>query len=344
MSERVVFYVNGLPRLLTSLVLAREHYGECEKHVILLRQYGYRYEPLLDEAREVFDGVHDLHMGLKRYSHSDQFLSTYLRPFFPLRRQIRPGTDLVLFGLRSPAQKFLVRRTRAFGGRVHVYAESLATDRYFVRESDTQTWRRIARRFMHRAFEYQHDYEHFFLPCKEIYSDSPHFSKLAEYPAISNSPAFARYVAQLTEGFGLEGLPPFECVFLGQPLSGMDKVLTVPEEQDLLRSILGDRPVLVLPHPNERPDEDKYACLPRAHVLRASLPSELIMHALKPRETHTYSSTAGLAHALAQPDSINHFHPVSTARYALLKRYGTHVSNVVLHDEHIHATESSSLS
>ena len=111
----VVFHVNGPARLLMACVIGDEVYPDARKTIILLRQFGYHYDALLPHVRDRFDEVVALHQRARRYSHLDQIRGTYLDRHRSLDGAIRPGGTLVLFGLRSPVQKHLIRRAKFLG-------------------------------------------------------------------------------------------------------------------------------------------------------------------------------------------------------------------------------------
>lgn len=333
----VVFYVNGPARLLMACVIGDEVYPEARKTLVLLRQFGYHYDALLPHVRDRFEKVVALEQKARRYSHLDQLLGTYLRRYPTLDGLIGPQTTLVLFGLRSPAQKHLIRRARRLGARVEVYAEGVAVERYFRDHAGEGLARRAVRRLLPRAFDHQHDYDVFFMLNPDVYAHSPHRPKLAPMFDLYGSPSFRRYAAILTRDLDLSEAEGHDTVFLGQPLSNFDGFMGREEEEELLRRIVGDRRVLVLPHPNERLGDGlgKYAVLPNAQVLSAGVPSELLLLGLRPATTITYSSNAAINYAIMNRDSTNHFYPIFRSRYDMLVRHRASLPNIVVSDEHV---------
>ncbi|HEV2854319.1 MAG TPA: hypothetical protein VHC97_16115 [Thermoanaerobaculia bacterium] len=329
----VFFYANGLPRLLMSCVIGDEIYPGARKHLILLHQYGYHYDGLLPRVEKSFSRVYHLRVRARRYSHFDQLLNSYLNPYPGLRRFFRPGSEVVLFGIRSPVQKFIVRHNKRLGNTVRVYAESLAVDRFLEPRRDGAWWRRIARRCLARAFDVQHEYDVFYVVHKELYRHSPWYDRLETMFPLYASPSFAKHAALLTRDLDLSGLAGYGTVFFGQPLSNFDGLLAREDEEGLLRSILGDREVLILPHPNEVLEKDnKYGAVPNGRLFRAGIPNDLLLLALRPKVTMTYSSTIGVNYAVMNPESTNHFFPLDRSRYELLCRYRQFIPNLVVSD------------
>ena len=126
----VVFYVNGPARLLMSCVIAEERFPGARVHLVLLDQFGYDYERLLPHVRGNFASVRRLRVRARSYSHLDQALNAYLNRYPELRGLFDTAGTLVLFGLRSPVQKYLIRQAKRRGMTVEIFAESIATDRY----------------------------------------------------------------------------------------------------------------------------------------------------------------------------------------------------------------------
>ena len=119
-------------------------------------------------------------------------------------------------------------------------------------------------------------------------------------------------------------------------MSNFDDRLSRAEEEALLQRIVGDRNVLVLPHPNEILDENnKYDVLPGATVFRGKFPNDLLLARLRPKTTLTYSSTLGLTYAINNPESHNHFYPLYRSQLAMLQRYQEHIPNVRVSDAHV---------
>jgi len=337
MTEEIVFFVNGPARLLMSCVIANELYPDRTKHLILLEQYGYRYDALLPHTRRMFDRVYAFGVRAHRYSHMDQLLNTYLNPYSRVRRMLVPGQRLILFGLRSPAQKFMIRHSKRLGNPVEVYAESVSVNRYFAPRAPESTWRDLAGRVFTRAFEYQHDYDCFHVLDPNLYADSPNAGKLVRMFNLYGSPSFARYASLLTADLDLSAIATYDEVFLGQPLSDNATFLKPAEEEAMLREIIGDRRVLVLPHPGERlsPGNDKYRVVPNARVFRGGVPSELVLLKLRPTMTHTYYSTAGVNYAMMNAGSVNHFYPIHRSMHAMLRGFARSLPNMRVTDRYV---------
>ena len=337
MSEEIVFFANGPARLLMSSVIADELFPDNRKQLILLRQFGYRYDELLPHVHGMFDQVHELHIQSAKYSHLDQLLNSYFNPFPHLRRIFHPGQRLILFGLRSPAQKFMIRMNKRLGNRIDVYAESVSVDRYFAARHKRPAWQAAGARLLSRAFDFQHDYDRFYVLDPSLYDESPHREKIAKMFNLFGSPSFRRYAALLTAHLDLSGLEGYDEVFLGQPLSNFASFLEPREEEEMLREIIADRKVLVLPHPNERLDagRDKYRVLPNAQVFRGGVPSELVLLKLLPRRASTYYSTAGVNYAMMNPESRNSFYPIHRSMYEMLCRFRQSLPNMSVTDRYL---------
>ncbi len=320
--RRVYFFVNGGPRLLMAAVIGQELYPDTEKHVILLDQFGYNYENLLPVVGPDFSEIHRLPIRTRNYSHLDQLISCYFGRYSSIRKIFEPNSDVILFGLRSPAQKFIIRLNRALGNRGLIFAESLAVDRYFTARPAESVFKRSARRLLSRAFEYQHDYDAFHLFCKAVYGDSPFAPKLEQMFDLFSSSAFRCYAEQLTSHVDIDSLRQHDLVLLGQPLSNFDDRMERSEEEAILRSIVGERKVLILPHPNEILGADnKYGILPNATVLEAKVPSDLILSLTRPKETITYSSTIGITYAISNPNATSRFYPIDGTHASMLHRF-----------------------
>jgi len=296
MADRVSFFANGPARLLMSCIIADEFYPDKRRTLILLDQFGYDYGRLLPHVGASFDRILFVKGRERRYSNLAQIVGTYIRPYIDLSDAFSPGEHSILFGLRSPIQKHIIRRNRELGNSIDIYAESIAVDRYFDNGFDTEpVLRSLARGMMARALDYQHDYDRFFLHVPQLYLDSPQAPKFRKMPRLFQMPS-----------------------------------------ADMLRQILGDRKVVVMPHPNERLDvHNKYAVLPNARILPAGLPNDLICQRLKPRRTITYSSTIGIDYALSQPNTENLFFPVLARSLHALERYARHVSNIEVSDRYV---------
>lgn len=330
----VYFYVNGMPRLLMSCVIGDELYPHDRKHLILLHQRPHRYDALLPQVQQNFVDLHHLHIAKWGYSHKDQFLNTYFNRYRKLRQLFRPNSEVILFGIATPVQKFIVRHNKALGNTVRLYAGSLLSDQYLVPRKD-EWWRKILRRVFARAFEYQHDYDVFYVVDKEAHRDSPWYPKLQTMFDIYGSPSFRKYVGMLTSGLDLKEIAEYDTVFFGQPLSA-EGLLTQLEEEAMLRAIIGERRVLILPHPNETAEgETKYAVVPNGRVFRATVPNDLLLLALRPKVTMTYASTIGINYAMMNPESTNYFFPIHRPLYEMLCRYERTLKNVVVSGEFI---------
>jgi len=335
-AEAVYFYANGLPRLLLSCVLGSELFADRPRHLVLLHQYGYRYDALLPFVRREFDRVYHLRLRARRYSHLDQLLNAYFNPYPRLRRFFAPGGRLALFGLRSPAQKFLVRHNRQLGNGVDVFAESLAVHRYFAPPPRSPLRRALAG-LLPRAFEIQHDYERFFVYEPEIYGDTPHAPRLRRMLDLIGAPSFPRYARHLLGDHEPRRFGDVDVVLLGQPLSNFDGALAPDAEERLLREMIGDARALVLPHPNERLADGvgKYRVLPNARVAPPGGLSEAWLHALRPRRTMTYFSTASLHYARWNRDSVNQFFPLYRSQHDLLVRLREKLPNLEVSDRFV---------
>ncbi|MDP3174711.1 MAG: hypothetical protein Q8M88_09790 [Phenylobacterium sp.] len=331
-NEDVFFYVNGPARLLMSCVIADELFPNHRKHLILLDQFGYRYEGLLPHLADRFERVIRLPLPAERYSHADQFIGTYFNRFPQLRSFLRPDSTVILFGIRSPAQKFMVSYAKRLNCRVEIYAESLAVDRYFTARPSETVVTALGRRLFRRAFDYQHDYDVFYVPDPDVYQDSPWRSKLAKMFDLYGAPSFRRYAELLTREVDLTGLDLYDTVLLGQPLSNYETFLTPSQEEAMLQTMIGERAVLVLPHPNERldPGRDKYRVLPNAKVLKGEIPSELLLLALYPKETITFYSTASVNYAMMNKSSVNLFYPIHKTKFDMLCRFQRSLPNMVV--------------
>ena len=328
----VVFYVNGPARLLMSCVIAEERFPGARVHLVLLDQFGYDYERLLPHVRGNFASVRRLRVRARSYSHLDQALNAYLNRYPELRGLFDTAGTLVLFGLRSPVQKYLIRQAKRRGMTVEIFAESIATDRYFVPGPPDGPLKGPLRHTLARAFAYQHDYDRFHMLNPDIYADSPHRPKLVQMFDLYGSDSFRRHAGLMTRDLALDDLTGYDTVFLGQPLSDFDDFVEPEEEEQMLREILGDRRVLVLPHPNERLEDGrgKYRVLPNARVCRPGIPSELLLLAIRPERTITYSSTAGVNYAMMNRASENSFYPIFRARLDMLLRYRQSLPNLTV--------------
>lgn len=332
MVGHVVFYANGPARLMRSCIIADAFYPNAERTLILLRQFGYDYDAILPRVRDEFSEIIELRQAARRYSHVDQFIGTYLSRFPQLRPAFRPDAHAVVFGFRSPVQKRIVREMKALGATVDIYAESIMMDRYLFPRKEHAA-KRALRRLLADAFDYQHDYDRFFVRTPEIYAGSPWRDKLVEMPPLLALPSAARYADLLLDGLDLDELRRYDRVYFGQPISELFDDYSQADEEAMLRRMLGDEPVLVLPHPQERlGGENKYAALPGARVLPAGLPNDLICIRLKPTTTLTFASTIAIDYALANPGSVNLFHPLDRASRALLERFAPHVPNMRIAD------------
>lgn len=332
----VFFFVNGLPRLIMACAIADEYFAGCRRHLILLNQHGYRYDSVLPKVRHAFSEVMQFRVSYNSYSHWRQFIHTYFDSFPSLRGLFTPNSAVVLFDISSPVQKFIVRRNKRLGNRVVVFAESLAVDRCFVRPDGRDRWRGLVRQLLPRAFAYQHDYDVFYVHNTAIYENTPYITKLRPIADLYRSASFAKYASLLTADLPIERLQDHDCVFLGQPLSNFDAVLSRAEEERMLHDIIGSRRALVLPHPNERLEENnKYSGLKGSHVFRSGVPNELLLLRLRPKLTMTFASTMGINYASMVPDSMNLFFPISREQAKLLQRYAPHLPNIEVDDRFI---------
>lgn len=337
-SGTVCFFANGAPRLVLAAALAGEEYRNHTKHLILLNQYGYCYDDVLPRVRSQFDRISEIALTQTHYSHQSQFYQTYLKSYRDVNKLISPGDNLVMFGIRSPLQKQLLKQIKRYGGEVDIYAESLAIERYFTPKSDDNIVVRLLRRLFAQAFSYQHDYDRFFVYFPDRYKASPEYEKLREMPDIFSKGEFMRLAKDFfSESAGLEQqLDSFDSCFFGQPLSNFDGLISKQVEVSMLRKILNDRKVLVLPHPNEVLGVDnKYSHLPNAKLLECDIPNDFILTQWRPARTFTYGSTIGLTYALHNPDSKNFFYPVFESQYHELNSYKQYLSNIEVSNEFI---------
>lgn len=334
--ENVYFFANGMPRLLMSSVIAETKYAHQKKYLILLDQFGYNYDNLLPSVEPLFDDIFRLKISTNGYSHANQFLNVYFKPNRRLGEFFKPNSDVVLFGFRSPQQKFIIRHNQRLGNGVQIYAEGLAVDRYFIPRSDTSLVRRWGRQLFPRAFDYQHDYDAFYLFDTNVYRQSPYFEKLRTMFNLFGSEAFSKYAAQLTGGLDVKAINRFDTVFFGQPLSNFDNIMSQTEEEKILKRIVGEKEALILPHPNEiLGDAHKYDCLPNAKLYSSPVPNDLLLWKLRPNVTITYSSTIGVIYAMTYPETTNYFYPIRRQQYDMLTRYRETHPNMVVSDEYV---------
>ncbi len=327
----VFFYVNGVPRLIMACAIADEYYPNCRKYLILLHQFGYEYDAVLPAVRDKFVAILDLRIGTRKYSDVYQFVNTYLNPYLSLRRFFTGKSEVVLFDISSPVQKFIVRHNKALGNAVKVYAESLAIDRIFAPSKRNGLLPRIGRRLFARAFAYQHDYDVLHVHIKGIYEDSPHIGKLKPITDLYRSESFAHYARLLTAHLPMDELVDYDTIFFGQPLSNFDDIMSRDDEERMLHDILGERKTLILPHPNEILGEDnKYTRFKHARVFRSGIPNELLLLRLRPKVTMTYFSTIGINYAVANAESMNYFYPIDAPRLQMLQRYARHLPNITV--------------
>ena len=337
MKEDVYFYVNGPARLLQASVIAEELYPAHRKHLILLHQFGYSYDALLPHVQHLFSRTFDVRIGLDKYSAIDQVLRTYVYRDRALMDFFQPGSHVILFGIRSPTQKLIIRHNKRIGNTVDIYAESLSVNRYFVEPPPAPWWRTLIRHALSRAFLYQHDYDTFFVIEPSLYDGSPNRHKLRAMFDLYGSPSFERYAGLLTQGVDTGGLDDYEMVFVGQPLSNGEKYLEPAEEEHLLGEIVGDRRALIFPHPREKlsPGQDKYRALRHSRVLRSGVPSELLLLRLRPAVTATYYSTAALNYAMMNRRSMNFFYPIHRSVFQMLTEFRRALPNIVVSDAYL---------
>lgn len=338
MAERhVVFFVNGPARLLMTCVIADEKFADARKSLILLDQFGYDYEKLLPFVRENFDQVLVAREKAHQYSHINQFRNVYFNRYPALDCALHPHSTLVQFGLRSPIHKHLIRRAKSIGARVEIYAEGVANDRYFLPKRNESLLATVTRRVFRRAFDLQHDYDIFYLLDPDIYSETPYRAKLAQMFDLYGSDAFRHYSALMTSDIDLSQVEGYDTVLLGQPIQHLvspDEVRT--QEARILINIVGNRRVLILPHPAEMSDGglDKYRVLPNAEIFSTGVPSELLLMGLRPTSTITYASTAAVNYAMMNPASENFFYPVHRSRLSILQRFQQSLPNMIVSGEY----------
>lgn len=336
-APRVCFFVNGPPRLVLATALAGDDYRDYEKHLILLNQFGYRYDHILPHVGNLFDRVSEISLPQKRYSHISHFYQTYLKSYKAVDKLIHPGDNLVMFGIRSPMQKHLLKRVKSHGGEVSIYAESLAIERYFSAKDDNPLVG-LLRRIFSSAFSYQHDYDRFFVYFPERYSASPWFDKLREMPDIYQKSEFKRLSREFLRRSPevLQSLGSSDCCFFGQPLSNFDGLMELENEVSMLKKIMGNKKALVLPHPNEVLGEgDKYSHLSNLDVINCDIPNDFILTKWRPSRTYTYGSTIGLTYALHNPDSKNYFYPVFNSQFLELSKYKQFLNNIEVSSEFV---------
>jgi len=332
----VFFYVNGVPRLIMACAIADEYYPNCRKYLILLHQHGYNYDAVLPAVRDKFTAILDLRIPTRKYSDVHHFLHTYFNPYLSLRRFFTPDSEVVLFHISTPVQKFIVRHNKALGNVVKVYAESLAIDRCFAPSKRNRFMERIGRCLFSRAYAYQHDYDVLYVHVKGIYADSPHVGKLKPITDLYRSRSFAHYAKVLTAQLPIDELAGYDAVFFGQPLSNFDDIMSREEEERMLQEILGERKTLILPHPNEILGRDnKYTRFKNTHVFRSGIPNELLLLRLRPKVTMTYFSTIGINYAVSNVDSMNYFYPIDVPRLRMLQRYASHLPNITVDERFV---------
>lgn len=334
----VFFYVNGLARLVMACAIADEYYAGHRKHLILLHQHGYDYDAILPQVRHLFASVLEFHVANARYSHRYQFLNTYFKPYRSLSEYFTPQSDVVLFDISSPVQKFVVRHNKQLGNRILVFAESLAVDRCFSLPAKHEYLRRLACHLFPRAFAYQHDYDVFYVHVPTMCQDIPYATKLKPIAGLYQSESFSRYASLFTAHLPLDELRTYERVFFGQALSNFHSFFSRAEEEEMLQKIIGEERTLILPHPNERLGVDnKYSNLKNARLLRSGIPNELLLMRLRPKVTATYHSTIGINYAIMAPDSVNHFYPINNPQLAQLKQYARHLDNIRIDSRFVRA-------
>ncbi len=192
------------------------------------------------------------------------------------------------------------------------------------------------RRLLRRAFAYQHDYDVFYVLNPKLHATSPHRKKLARMFDLYGSDSFRRYSAIYAKDIDLSQIDGHDEVLLGQPLGPLGSPEEVREhERRILMKMVGDRRVLVLPHPIERANDDleKYRALPNATVFSAGVPSELLLLRLRPSATHTYASNAAVNYAMMHPGSKNYFYPVYRSRLNTLLALRKSLPNLIVSDE-----------
>jgi hypothetical protein len=149
------------------------------------------------------------------------------------------------------------------------------------------------------------------------------------------SASFRKYVGMLTSDMDLKEIAGFDAVFFGQPLSS-EGVVTRAEEEAMLREIIGERRVLILPHPNESLQaENKYSVVRNGRVFHAKVPNDLLLLALRPRVTMTFASTIGISYAMMNPESTNSFFPTHRSLYDMLCRYQRTLKNIVVSNQFV---------
>lgn len=332
MKKRVYFYVNGTPRLVQSCLIAIRDYPNMPKHLILLEQYGYNYDHLLPLVRDLFDQIHVLKIENNKYSHINQWINVYFNPFIKLRKVFQVNSEVVLFGIRSPVQKFIIRFNKALENRVVVYAESLAVDRYFFpKHGKGGLVRTFMKKLFSRAFEYQHDYDEFHVHIKAMYKNSPWLNKLCDMGNLFDTEADVFAGRFLTED-ALTPLRKFDVIFFGQPLESFYD--DYGQEQEVLKKIIGNKRVLIIPHPIEK-NLEKYQVLPNVLVYRATVPVELLLLKLSPSLTITYHSTAGIQYAKMNPTAKSQFYPLNQHQLSTLKRYQEFLPNIVIDEQFV---------
>lgn len=331
--ETILFYVNGPARLLMAAIIKDEFYPEAQATLVLLDQYKYKYDQLLPFVEKQFDQIVVLKIPVPKNTIFTDFSFTYLQRHRNLQNLVDQSDRTILFDLRSPVQKTLARYSVAAGHPVDVYAESIAVSRTLDQPLRDRIDIGLYRRLFPKAYGIPHVYDRFFVHVPEAFSGSPWASKIERMTPLLTLPAGQKYVDLILRDVDLSLYQGFDTVFFGQPLSNFDGMMSQAEEEALLLKILGDRRVLILPHPGEQLGENnKYRVL-NALVMPQGLPNTLIIEKLRPKTTLTYSSTIGLEYAVIHPETSSQFYPVTAPSLALLHRYQPHVPGMKVHSD-----------
>lgn len=328
----MLFYINGPARLLMAAIIRKEFFPDQKATAVLLDQFNYTYDALLNDVGNLFDEVHHLTVPVKKNTVvSDIYLTYFWRNRY-LRQLARSADTLVLFDIRSPIQKKLARYGKSVGKSVEIFAESIAVTRTLDPRPSESLPRRAFRQGFKDAMKIPHVYDRFFVHVPSIFENSEHRGKIRQLPPLLRLPAGQKVVEKLLSETNLEPFADFDTVFFGQPLSNGDSLISHEEEQRILVDIIGDQRALIMPHPNEvLHKKNKYDILPNAQLLPPGCPNALVLEKIRPRKTITYSSTLAIEYAILHPDTHSDFYPVTEQSLNLLERYEPHFSKMNVH-------------
>lgn len=328
----VLFYINGPARLLMAAIIRKEFFADQKATAVLLDQFNYSYDALLNDVSDSFDEVIHLKVPVRKNTvGSDIYLTHFWRNRY-LRTLAGDADTLVLFDIRSPIQKKLARYSKSAGNGVDIYAESIAVTRTLDPRPAEKLPRRVFRQCFSDALEIPHVYDRFFVHVPGIFDGSEHSAKIRQLPPLLRLPAGQNIVERLLSGTDLEPFADFDTVFFGQPLSNGDGLISREEEESILVDMIGDQRVLIMPHPNEVLQKDnKYNALPNARLLPPGYPNALVLEQIRPRKTITYSSTLAIEYAILHPETHSEFYPVTGRMFDMLNRYEPHFPTMTVH-------------